>query len=52
MEDLVMRKYIKEQLMSAAVSSIVIERCLEQCPHHRSTLPVRGLSLAGKGEAN
>jgi len=25
-EDLVMRKYIKEQLMSAAVSSIVIER--------------------------
>ena len=27
-EDLVMRKYIKEQLMSAAVSSIVIERAL------------------------
>lgn len=38
-EDLVMRKYIKEQLMSAAVSSIVIERAWNQRPHHRSHRP-------------
>lgn len=46
-EDLVMRKYIKEQLMSAAVSSIVIERAWNSV---RITVHTArpGLSLAAR----
>ena len=48
-EDLVMRKYIKEQLMSAAVSSIVIERAWNSV---RITVHTArpGLVIGRKGE--